>query len=248
MICNKLIASISTGAFIVAAISGFSLAENHVAVPQKRPLLTPPVESDTAKKLQRVPKYQSACPAVLSGIIDVKFLPPIVEGDCGEKSPIALNAINNTGSSGGEGKTKLSSSPKITCGMATAMAEWNSGLNKAAEQIFGSQVALIVSVNGYQCRRRNNLPDGKISEHGFANAIDILGFELKNGDTISIERDWGQPLEEPGIKAKFLRTIHKGACEKFTTVLGPQSNEYHKDHFHFDLGCHGKTCTYKLCE
>ena len=34
---------------------------------------------------------------------------------------------------------------------------------------------------------------------------------------------------------KFLRRLHKGACETFGTVLGPEANEAHRDHFHFDL-------------
>jgi hypothetical protein len=34
---------------------------------------------------------------------------------------------------------------------------------------------------------------------------------------------------------QFLRRLHKGACETFGTVLGPEANEAHRDHFHFDL-------------
>lgn len=33
----------------------------------------------------------------------------------------------------------------------------------------------------------------------------------------------------------FLRQLHKGACGVFGTVLGPEANEAHRDHFHFDL-------------
>lgn len=34
---------------------------------------------------------------------------------------------------------------------------------------------------------------------------------------------------------RFLRRLHKGACETFGTVLGPEANEAHRDHLHFDL-------------
>ncbi len=37
------------------------------------------------------------------------------------------------------------------------------------------------------------------------------------------------------IEAKFLRRLHRGACGVFGTVLGPEANEAHRDHFHFDL-------------
>lgn len=33
----------------------------------------------------------------------------------------------------------------------------------------------------------------------------------------------------------FLTRIHKGACGIFTTVLGPEANEAHRNHFHVDL-------------
>jgi hypothetical protein len=36
-------------------------------------------------------------------------------------------------------------------------------------------------------------------------------------------------------EGRFLRRLHKGACDTFGTVLGPEANEAHRDHFHFDL-------------
>ena len=41
------------------------------------------------------------------------------------------------------------------------------------------------------------------------------------------------PLTLP--RAKFLRRVHKGACEVFTTVLGPEANDIHHTHLHLDL-------------
>lgn len=35
--------------------------------------------------------------------------------------------------------------------------------------------------------------------------------------------------------AKFLRRIHGEACKLFGTVLGPEANDAHRDHLHFDL-------------
>jgi hypothetical protein len=39
----------------------------------------------------------------------------------------------------------------------------------------------------------------------------------------------------PTAEATFLRRLHKGACSAFGTVLGPEANEAHRNHFHFDL-------------
>jgi hypothetical protein len=46
------------------------------------------------------------------------------------------------------------------------------------------------------------------------------------------------PPERPSgvdVEALFLRRLHKGACGPFGTVLGPEANEAHRDHFHLDL-------------
>jgi hypothetical protein len=222
------------------AVLGSCIAQETVVVPQIRPNIEAVTPQNEPEKPKRI--YQSACPALLKGTIEAKILPPISDDECGERSPLALKSILSTK------PVTLSSSPKINCRVANAMVEWVEKINTAAEVAYDSSVSVILSGNGYQCRRRNNLPDGKISEHGFANAIDITGFELNNGDDILIKRDWDNDPEAPTVNGLFLRTIHKAACNTFTTVLGPESNQFHSDHFHFDLGCHGKTCTYLLCE
>ena len=35
---------------------------------------------------------------------------------------------------------------------------------------------------------------------------------------------------------EFLRVIHKSACKRFGTVLGPDYNRAHHDHFHLEYG------------
>jgi hypothetical protein len=48
----------------------------------------------------------------------------------------------------------------------------------------------------------------------------------------------GRPEREDAkrsAEADFLHRLHKGACSVFGTVLGPEANEAHRDHFHFDL-------------
>jgi hypothetical protein len=41
--------------------------------------------------------------------------------------------------------------------------------------------------------------------------------------------------EKPTSEALFLRSIHGGACSGFGTVLGPEANDPHRNHFHLDL-------------
>ena len=35
--------------------------------------------------------------------------------------------------------------------------------------------------------------------------------------------------------ALFLRAAHETACKRFGTVLGPEANEAHRNHFHLDM-------------
>ncbi len=93
------------------------------------------------------------------------------------------------------------------------------------------------------CRNRYSAADGFVSEHGFANALDVVGFTLDNGQTITVDGDWAGTPE-----GRLLRLAHGAACGRFTTVLGPEANADHKDHFHLDLGCHGQSCTAQICE
>lgn len=54
------------------------------------------------------------------------------------------------------------------------------------------------------------------------------------------------PRPDPGTTPEraFLRRVHKDACGLFGTVLGPEANDAHKDHFHLDLATrrHGAFC------
>lgn len=45
------------------------------------------------------------------------------------------------------------------------------------------------------------------------------------------------PLPDPPAtpEAKFLRRVHRGACDVFSTVLGPEANDVHRTHLHLDL-------------
>jgi hypothetical protein len=52
----------------------------------------------------------------------------------------------------------------------------------------------------------------------------------KDGETTAA----GVPAK-PGKEALFLRAIHEGACREFGTVLGPEANDPHRNHFHLDL-------------
>ena len=47
-------------------------------------------------------------------------------------------------------------------------------------------------------------------------------------------------------KTDFLRAAHRSACKLFNTVLGPEANNAHLNHFHVDMAERIKNT--KICE
>ncbi len=123
----------------------------------------------------------------------------------------------------------LSQHSVMDCGTAKALKRWvDKGMQPAMKRK-GGGVASIKVVAHYACRTRNNKRGAKISEHGKGRAIDIAGFTLRDGSKVTVLNDWRSRKY-----GKALRNMHKSACGPFGTVLGPEANKYHRDHFHFD--------------
>jgi hypothetical protein len=118
---------------------------------------------------------------------------------------------------------------KMDCGTARALKTWVDRSAKPALSRKGGGLKQIKVAAHYACRRRNNSKTGKISEHGKGRAIDISGFRLADGSEISVLKGWNARSSR-----KALRKMHADACGPFGTVLGPKSNRFHLDHFHFD--------------
>jgi hypothetical protein len=68
-----------------------------------------------------------------------------------------------------------------------------------------------------------------LSEHSFGKAIDIAGIGLKSGREITVLTGWNSSRDSAA-----LRRMWRAACGPFGTVLGPNANRFHRDHFHFD--------------
>lgn len=58
---------------------------------------------------------------------------------------------------------------------------------------------------------------------------------VKDAKTLKRERAERERRERAMAQASFLRNVHRGACDHFGTVLGPEANDAHRDHFHFDM-------------
>ena len=123
----------------------------------------------------------------------------------------------------------LSQPANIDCRTARALHTWvRDAVIPAVGRRGGGVKGLRVAAH-YACRTRNHKKGGKISEHGKGRAIDISAIELRDGSAISVLRGWRDPT-----MGKILKATHKAACGPFRTVLGPNADRFHQDHFHFD--------------
>ena len=184
--------------------------------------------------------YQAACPAVIGGLVEAEMLPPLVEGACGERSPLQVTGVMASGRI-----VPLSSPATLNCPMATALPDWLAAVDNYLWARENTRIARVLSGTSFMCRGRNRVVGADVSEHGFANALDVTGFELEDGRTVTLLGDWTEALSPGG---RLLRFAHDAACARFTTTLGPEANALHADHLHVDMGCHGARCTARLCE
>lgn len=163
-------------------------------------------------------------------------------GDLACRVPVPVSV---TSVGGGAEPVLLGPAATLDCDMAETVADWvRDAVAPAARAILDTRVTGLTVAASFDCRRRNNLADGKLSEHATGNALDVSAFTFSDGSRISVEEGW----KEGGAEKAFLATVRSGACGHFTTVLGPTADAYHEDHIHLDKGCHGVNCAYLICQ
>ena len=153
---------------------------------------------------------------------------------CGLTRPLKVTALQG-------GAVLFNATQTLDCSMVAELDAWLAEVvQPAAQARFGQPVAQIDSMGSYSCRGMNNQIGARLSEHSFGNALDIGGFRLADGRSITLVRDWTHG--DPETQA-FLHDVHNGACGHFATVLSPGSNPFHYNHMHVDLALHGMTST-----
>lgn len=131
------------------------------------------------------------------------------------------------------GEVALSSSFLASCPLAVAFALFERhALQPASQAVYGQAVTRVDHLGSFACRNIYNRENGTRSQHASANALDIAGFRLADGRTISVLKDWPRDNQD----ARFLRQVRDGACDMFSVVLSPDYNAAHRNHFHLDVG------------
>jgi len=131
---------------------------------------------------------------------------------CGVTDAVMVTSVGGVG---------LSQSVTVDCSVVKSLDTW---VKDVAQPAFDGKLAELKIAAHYVCRSRNNKKGAKISEHGKGRAIDISAFILTDGKVLTVKDDY----------KKTLKKIYKAACGVFQTTLGPGSDGYHEDHFHFD--------------
>lgn len=184
----------------------------------------------------------AACREELSGL-GAKFTVPdmaAAEGQCKVVNPVQISAIATP-----VGTVSFPGAPTLNCVFAKQFTSWVADIAAPVVQAHtGETLAAISTGPGYECRNRNGDSTGKISEHAFGNAVDIASFNLPGKKNLPVSN----VTKTGSAESRWLMALRISACGYFTTVLGPGSNEAHAEHYHFDLGLHGKTGSYRICE
>lgn len=282
---------------------------------KKEALVEPPADWPDAEKIEALTKCVTALAPLKMLVSEPRS---IRQGQCGGPALIEVQALEIN-----QGEVTLRPGALINCDVAVRLHEFIANdLQPLAMKLLGSPITRIENVGGYQCRGVvGTVSRRKLSEHAYANAIDMGVFITADGRRISLIDDWGEtvrdvaarkaaakskpsdrppthktgPAEDDKDKAAdkaskdeeagppplperapegatvtvqrqkrhrdrkttskpaqpeakqprienpqptarvFLRKLHEAGCQRFSTALGPEANDAHRDHFHFDL-------------
>jgi hypothetical protein len=187
-----------------------------------RPWMRPPSIERKAMAKRKLRREGAVCGDMQIQGETVGYVPGRIKA-CGIQDAVRVEAVAGV---------RLNPPALMNCKTAAALREWTEKGLKPAFRRRGPVVEMKVAAH-YACRTRNNVPGARISEHGKGNAIDLSAFTMMDGEVITVLRGWGQ-----GTTLRPLRRAYKSGCGIFGTTLGPGSDGYHRDHFHFDTANH----------
>ena len=196
--------------------------------PEHNPLaafsLTHPTGWATQRKLGTLAADPDACLAALdAGGVAYERLPTIGEGVCKadqrtqiQRWPGAPAPIRPAGVA-------------PSCAVSAGLLLWQRDVVQPMARLhLGRDVRSIEHLGSYNCRSISGRSTP--SQHATGNAIDISAFVLSDGRRIALKDHW----DAADGRGAFLRAVRDEGCSYLATVLSPDYNVAHADHFHFD--------------
>ena len=197
--------------------------------PQQPAPQPPAIEAVSAEESSACVKKLRDAGVIFASLPDISG-----PGECGASDVVRVEAV----------QTKIGSHVAlvphaiIRCAMAESLAAWiRDEVSPIIETPEGRLTAMSVDAS-FECRGRNRVVGGKISQHGFGNAIDVNAFSSKDGKIFR--------LTDVAADKDLRNRIKETACARFTTVLGPGSDGYHEQHIHLDII--ERRSGYRLCQ
>ena len=224
---RRVTAGIALASLIAAVVADLTLAPRHLPW---RPLAIDDRGGFATDMKLRIYKLgpQTWCSSLVaaSARLDVMPVAPHTTDDgCGWSDGFDIVTSSDIDMSG-------SASTAMRCPLLAGAHIWLTSIDERARAILGSPLTSVHHFGTYSCRRMYNRQSGPMSQHAYANAWDVSGFELADGRVISVLRDW----DNGGAEERFLKAARSEACRIFSVVLTPDYNEAHRDHFHLDMG------------
>lgn len=215
---------------VTAAEPGKPEAAQPTPLPPSRP---PELSGEAALALKVAPPDDTACRTRLKRLgATFEPLPAITNGQCGAPLPLKLTALDGIA---------LPQSATLTCAAAEALARWATEAQVAAERELKQPLRAIAIGTSYECRGQNHDVEAKLSEHAFANGIDVMSFGVEGRAPVTVA---AKPAGSD--EGRFLDAVRGRACAFFRTVLGPGSNAAHADHLHLDE--RERNAGHRLCQ
>lgn len=186
--------------------------------------LSDPPGRITQFKLRRLPPQ--ACAELLSQANQQRLISSIAVADSAGDCPL-INVVRVRDF----GAVKLSSSFLASCPLALSSALFvEQQARPLTERFMGSQLTRIDHLGSYACRNIYNRADARRSEHASAEALDLSGFHLANGQSVTVLKGWRQARTQP-----WLRAMLSASCGYYGNGLGPDYNAAHANHFHLGM-------------
>lgn len=196
--------------------------KNDKSAPAKDAKAAPP---PPAWKPEEIAAAQARCTAILKDIDAVSSPePPLREGQCGTPAPIRLTSV------GKNPAVTFSPPALVNCELAGALAGWiKNDVQPLAMKHLGAKITKIEVMSDYACRTSAGRGAKHLSEHAFANALDIGSFVTEKGQTASVLGGWGTPKREIAERI----AAEKAKAEKDAQALAAaevKAQENLKDH------------------
>lgn len=217
--------------FLAAGVAIFPWLQQHL--PQQYNPFTPLSVTDppglvTQYKLKRLSKNPDACLAVLerakfAGLLNFEKVSD-TSGQCPLTDAVRIHNF---------GVVSLSSSFLASCPLAVSTTMFvTQAAAPLAHSVLNTKLIRLDHLGSFACRNIYHRAQGRLSEHATADALDLAGFKMSAGETITVAGSW----KGEGKSSAYLHQIFSAGCPFFGNIIGPDYNAAHANHFH--LGMH----------